>query len=82
MFFKSKKVKQRIAKNRDKGIACCPRCGSSSITANKKGFGIRKAALGGLIVGPIGLLAGGLGSRKLKVTCLNCGKKFLPGQRW
>ena len=32
--------RQRIAENRKNGIACCPKCGSTSITANKKGVGI------------------------------------------
>lgn len=57
----------------------CPRCGSPSVTANKKGFSAGKAIAGDLIAGPIGLLAGGMGSGKIIITCLNCGHKFKPG---
>lgn len=45
----------------------CPHCGSSQLSANKKGFGTGKAA------GGIGLLGGFFGSNKVKITCLKCG---------
>ena len=57
----------------------CPLCGSKSLTANTKGFGLGKAAAGGLILGPVGLLGGFLGSRKVKVTCIKCGHSWTPG---
>ena len=72
--------RQRIAENRKNGIACCPKCGSTSITANKKGGRIGKAAVGAIGAGPIGLLAGGIGKNKITCTCLNCGHKFKPGK--
>ena len=56
--------------------ARCPRCGSTSLSANKKGFGIGKAVLGASVAGPFGLVAGNLGAKKIRVTCLNCGKQF------
>lgn len=59
----------------------CPRCGSDSITANKKGFGLGKAAVGGLLIGPVGLLGGLFGSKKIKVFCLKCGHSWKPGGR-
>lgn len=59
----------------------CPRCGSTQITANKKGFGIGKAAVGAIIAGPIGLAGGFLSSNKIVITCLNCGHKWRPGRR-
>ena len=46
----------------------CPKCGSTQLTANKKGFGLGKA----LIFGGVGLLGGFLGSNKIKIICLNC----------
>lgn len=58
----------------------CPKCGSTQLTANKKGFGIGKALVGGLLTGGIGLLAGGIGSKKIEITCLKCGKKFKAGK--
>lgn len=58
----------------------CPLCGSSQLVANKKGFGAGKALTGALLTGGIGLLAGFIGSGKVKVTCLRCGSKWEPGQ--
>jgi hypothetical protein len=58
----------------------CPRCSSTQLTANKKGFGLGKAAIGGLLTGGIGLLGGFIGSRKVKITCLNCGHSWKAGQ--
>ena len=57
-------------------MAKCPRCGSTSLSGNKKGFGIGKAVVGAALVGPLGLVAGNLGAKKVQVTCLSCGKKF------
>ena len=70
---------QRIAENRAQGVACCPRCGSTSITANTKGYGIGKGVIGAAVVGPLGLVAGNIGRHKVLITCLNCGYRFKPG---
>jgi len=58
----------------------CPKCGSTQITANKKGFSGVKAVGGAILIGGAGLLAGTLGSNKVVITCLACGKKFKPGE--
>ena len=58
----------------------CPKCGSNQITANQKGFGLGKAAIGGLLLGPFGLLGGMVGSKKVKITCLKCGHTWNPGK--
>jgi hypothetical protein len=57
----------------------CPKCGSNQVTANKKGFSGRKAVAGAVLTGGIGLLAGTIGSNKIKITCLSCGHQFKPG---
>lgn len=57
----------------------CPKCGSTQITAGKHGFSAGKAVGGALLTGGIGLLAGMHGSKKIEITCLNCGNKFKPG---
>lgn len=57
----------------------CPKCGSNQITAQNKGFGLGKAAVGGLMLGPVGLLGGLIGSKKVNVICLKCGHKWEPG---
>jgi len=58
----------------------CPKCGSDQITANKTGFGVGKAIVGDVLLGPVGILAGGLGGYKILITCLSCGKQFKPGE--
>jgi pyruvate dehydrogenase complex dehydrogenase (E1) component len=57
----------------------CPKCGSTQVAATKKGFGLGKAAVGAVLLGPAGLLGGLVGSGKVTVTCLKCGKTFDPG---
>jgi tellurium resistance protein TerD len=59
----------------------CPKCGSIQITAGNKGFGLGKAAVGGVLLGPVGLLGGLVGSKKIIVTCLKCGNKGEAGQQ-
>lgn len=73
--------KQQMAteiKAQETDSVCCPHCGSTQFTANKKGFGIGKAAAGGLLLGPVGLLSGFLSSNKLVITCLKCGHQWKP----
>ncbi len=48
--------------------------------SSEKGFGIGKAVAGATIAGGIGLVAGNLGAKKVRVTCLNCGKQFWAGK--
>lgn len=56
----------------------CPKCGSTSITAAKKGFGVGKALAGAVVTGGVGLLAGFIGSGKVELICMNCGHKWTP----
>lgn len=76
-----KRIEQRKKENRENGIACCPKCGSASLTANKKGFGVGKAVVGAWAVGGLGLMAGNINSKKITITCLNCGYQFKPGAK-
>lgn len=54
----------------------CPRCGSTSLSGSKKGYGVGKGVVGAAILGPFGLVAGNIGSKKVIVTCIKCGYKF------
>lgn len=62
----------------DENTIKCPECGCTQISANKKGFGLGKAATGGLLLGPVGLLGGLIGSGKVVITCLRCGHQWKP----
>lgn len=73
--------KERVRQMDRDGIVYCPKCHSTSLSANKKGFGVGKAIVGAGLLGPFGLTAGNLGSGKVKVTCLNCGHQFKPGRK-
>ncbi|MGI6161777.1 MAG: hypothetical protein ACOYJD_07075 [Christensenellales bacterium] len=79
-----KELKERedrnIAAKRDDGIPKCPRCRSTSISANQKGFGIGKAVVGAAIAGPLGLVGGNIGAKKVRITCLNCGHQWMAGK--
>lgn len=73
-------TKQRIKENKSNAVACCPKCGSTSLSANKKGFGLLKGAAGVATFGAYGVVTAGLGKNKVIVTCLNCGHQFKPGK--
>ncbi len=72
--------KDKIKQMDKEGIVYCPKCYSTDITANKKGVGVGKAVVGGLVAGPIGLLAGGIGRNKIEVSCLKCGNTWKAGK--
>lgn len=67
--------------NNKKRQLSCPCCGSLHLSAGDQGFGLGKAAVGGLLVGPVGLLSGMIGHKKTIITCLNCGHKWKAGSR-
>lgn len=71
---------QRAYKDENDERLKCPRCGSSHLHAGDKGFSLKKAAVGGFLVGPAGLLGGLLGSKKIVVTCLACGHRWQAGK--
>lgn len=74
-------LRQRISQMDAQGIPYCPKCFSTSLSADKKGFGVGKAVAGAAVAGPIGLAAGNIGSHKVRVTCLKCGYQFWAGNK-
>ena len=58
----------------------CPKCGSENLSIDKQGFGVGKAVIGGLLMGGIGIAAGGIGAKKIRITCLKCGNQFMSGK--
>jgi rubrerythrin len=55
----------------------CPMCKEvtnwKKVDTQKKGFSVGKAAVGGVLLGPIGLIGGALGKKKSAYYCGNCG---------
>ena len=54
----------------------CPKCRTGYLRAvgeRKGGFSGGKAAVGAIMLGPIGLAAGALGKKKVMYQCQNCG---------
>lgn len=73
--------KERLKQLKRDKIPYCPRCKSTSLSAQKKGFGIGKAVIGAsLTCSALGLVGGNIGACKINVTCLNCGKRFKAGK--
>lgn len=59
-------------------VAKCPKCGSTSLQAQKEGVKVGRAVAGALLLGPLGLAAGAVGANNLKIVCLNCGHIYTP----
>ncbi len=55
----------------------CPVCGSMSIGIGQKGFSLGKAAAGGILLGPVGLLGGLIGRKKVEIICQACEYKWV-----
>jgi tellurium resistance protein TerD len=55
----------------------CPMCQESvkwiKVDTTKKGFSVGKAAVGAILLGPIGLVGGALGKKKVVYACGACG---------
>lgn len=54
----------------------CPKCGSTDVHMEKRGYSIKKGLVGGFLLGPIGLLAGAHKRNKLRYTCLSCNHQW------
>lgn len=54
----------------------CPHCGSGDFDIVKEGFAAGKAAVGGFLLGPLGVLAGASGSNNIQRICRRCGTRF------
>jgi tellurium resistance protein TerD len=52
---------------------CGERTNWKKIDSTKKGFSVGKAAVGGFLLGPMGLVGGALGKKKSYYVCGCCG---------
>ena len=66
--------------NSEENLLHCPKCNSTQLSSNKKGFSGGKALTGAVLTGGIGLLAGTIGSGDVSITCLKCGYKYNAGE--
>lgn len=73
--------KEKISELEKTGEVYCPKCLSTRITANKKGFNFVRGALGSAIGLDVGMIAGGIGAKKVVCTCLKCGYQWNAGKR-
>ena len=62
----------------DNATLLCPKCGSPHVAIGNQGYGLGKAAAGFVVGGPVGLLGGLLGSKKVVVGCASCGHRWAP----
>lgn len=62
----------------------CPKCHSTQIHVDKRGFKTGRAIAGGMITGNIlvAAAAGGIGMNNIELTCLKCGHKFKAGEAY
>lgn len=65
---------------RQSGELYCPRCLSTNVMVDKKGFSVGKAIIGAIIWLPL-VIFGMVGRNKLRCTCLACGNKFKVGKK-
>ncbi len=63
------------------GNVRCPKCGSTQVTANQRGFSHGKACLSWCLgLGILSIFCGGMGKNKILITCLSCGHQWKAGK--
>lgn len=63
------------------GQITCPKCGSTQLHAGKKPLSLKRAVAGTLLLNPVGGVIGAVTSKKLIITCMNCGHHWKAGKR-
>ena len=69
-------AQQNQSSNINEDKITCPKCGSAQIHIDTKGVSGLKACCGGFICGPLGLLFGLSGSKKIRKSCLKCNNSW------
>lgn len=72
-------LNEELKRSRREGYAVsCPRCGCTTINAEKAGFAVGKALGASMLFGKTaGYIAGATGSNKTQLTCLGCGYRWI-----
>lgn len=62
----------------------CPKCHSTQIHVDKRGFKTGRAIAGGMVTGNIlvAAAAGSIGMNNIELTCLKCGNKFKASEAY
>ena len=60
---------------------CCPICQSEQIQSKTAGFSVTKAAIGAVLIGPVGLVGGAIGANKIRLYCMKCGHEWSLAQQ-
>lgn len=74
--FKKEMWETRVAENEANGIFGCPKCGSTNVLCEGRDFSVGAAAVGGILMGDVGLYAGVGSGKNLNFTCLECGETW------
>lgn len=77
---RAQKQAQKMAK-KNPGQLTCPKCGSTQLHAGKKPLSLKRAVAGTLLLNPVGGVIGAVTSKKLIITCMNCGHHWKAGKR-
>ncbi|MDR1005516.1 MAG: hypothetical protein LBL74_01445 [Bacteroidales bacterium] len=64
----------------EEDVIRCPRCDSTQLIANPRGFRWGYAILGFLLLKGIGLLFGFSGNKRVRITCMKCGHQWIAGK--
>lgn len=72
-------LEKRMKELDSQGIAYCPKCASTSITAGKRGFSVGKAVAASFFLSTeSSLIAGAAGANKPECICMKCGHTWRP----
>jgi TM2 domain-containing membrane protein YozV len=74
-------ISEATNRRREQGIACCPKCGCTSIGMTNKKLSLGRVVTGGFLFGGVGAVVGGVTSKKLFNVCQGCGYRWQPGKR-
>jgi DNA-directed RNA polymerase subunit RPC12/RpoP len=69
---RTKKTEKKLDTILNNSEVCCPKCGSTQLSKNKKELVKTAGSIGG---GGLGLV-----TRYVEITCLKCGNKFKEGK--
>ena len=78
-FAKAKQAQNSPTRNAD-AVLKCPKCGSTQLHSDKRGFSTGKAVVGTVATLGVGLVAGAVGKDKIIITCLHCDHKWQAGK--